>query len=146
MQGQDLTALVAAITAANQASTAIGTVATPEQKVDDTKHMPPPPDGENYTSDKDCIEVMLNQNVQCPECGGGGARYTLCQDCEDSGMIYGILPDRNSNRNDESESEDPSGHCQECNGIGTIGVLCQDCEDTGMIYKSSAATSTVCTW
>ena len=56
---------------ANQASTASGAVATPEQKVYDTKHMPPPPDGENYTSDEDCIEGMFNQNRQCPECGGG---------------------------------------------------------------------------
>ena len=79
--------------------------------------MPPPPDGENYTSDEDCIEGMFNQNGQCPECGGGGARYTLCQYCEDSGMIYEISPDRNSDRNNESESGDPIGHCQECNGV-----------------------------
>ena len=97
---------------ANQASTASGAVATPEQKVDGTKHMPPPSDGENNTSDEDCIEVMSNQNGQCPECGGRGARYTLCQDCEDSGMIYEISPDRNSDRNNESESGDPIGHCQ----------------------------------
>ena len=88
---------------ANQASTASGAVATPEQKVDNTKHMPPPPDGENYTSDEDCIEGMFNHNGQCPECGGGGARYTLCQDCEDSGMIYeishGLTPMETMNQN-----------------------------------------------
>ena len=67
VQGQDLTALVAAITAANQASTASGAVATPEQKVDNTKHMPPPPYGEIYTFDGDCIEGMFNQNGHCPE-------------------------------------------------------------------------------
>ena len=38
VQGQDLAALVAAITSANQASTASGAVDTPKQKVDDTKH------------------------------------------------------------------------------------------------------------
>ena len=37
--GQDLVALVAAITAANQAAPASGNVASPEQEVDDTNHM-----------------------------------------------------------------------------------------------------------
>ena len=55
--------------------------------------MPPPLDGENYTSDEDYIEGMFNHNGQFHDCGDGGARYTLCQDCEDSGMIYKMSPD-----------------------------------------------------
>ena len=107
----------------------------------ETETFPSTPDGENYTSDKDDIEGMLNHNGQCPECGGWGERYTLCQDCEDSGMIYKTFPDRNSDSKDESESEDPIGHCPECNGSGTVGVLYQDCEEIGMIYESSTTSN-----
>ena len=83
-------------------------MATPEQKVEDTEHMPSPSDGENYTSDEDLEEGMFNQNGQCPECGGWGARYTLCQDCEDSGMIYeishGLTPMEKMNQNQGTQS------------------------------------------
>ena len=51
---------------------------------------------------------MFNQNGQCPECGGWGARYTLCQDCEDSGMIYeishGLTPMETMNQNQGTQS------------------------------------------
>ena len=45
---------------------------------DETETFPQPLDGENYTSDKNDIEGLLDPDYgKCPECGEGGCHYTL---------------------------------------------------------------------
>ena len=73
VQGQDLAALVAAITVENQASNASGAVATPEQKVDDTKHMSK---SEMATLLQMCIKYSTGTLADVP---------TWFQDCSNKG-------------------------------------------------------------
>ena len=75
MQGQDLVALVAAITAENQASTASGAVATPEQKVDNTKNMSK---SEMATLLQMCGKLSTGTLTDLP---------TWFQDCADKGTM-----------------------------------------------------------
>ena len=77
----------------------------------------------------------------CAVCNGSGTVGVLCQDFEDSGMIYEASTNsrrmifeasatRNTKSEAESEAADQTGHCPDCNRSISVGDNCDVCNST----------------